>query len=461
MPPLPEPNAAGIGPAISTSWVDDFVRNNTSTLHQHTQSAFDIYMASARPGTGMIAGIQYWQVANGYTAMALHDLWGGFTDNKATLHHNLINVMDSVGHDGTPDGEGDGGASRGKGFVNVFNDDSMWWALAALEGWRLTSEDRLISAARHVWKVVSDYVLPPGTMVGNVDMSGGVIWTARENEGSVNAITTGLYAELAARLAPYEAAGSERRVRYLQAAHEALGWILRTRYDEKEHVIMDTIDCKTGERHDWTFTYNTGQTIAAAVAMYQALKEAPELYTVAGTNTTDDNKDATATPTPIWSPSRSPYTILDPSQYLQLALRLALPALTRPQWVDPDGTLTERTAYPGTGAHPLPATQNNDAVGFKAVLLRALVKLYRALREAGIERDAQTAIRRFVQTQFVSVMWRARDFGGEGDTVWDPPMQFGPWWAGPWDTPTSHSQMAALDVVSALWGVVKKERGPE
>ena len=491
MAPLAALDPAGATGAAPLSWLDAYVQNNMGAFQHHTQEAFGIYMASERKGTGMIAGIQYWQVANGYTAMALHDLWSGSSENKDLLHENLITVMDSVGHDGTPPGEGDGGSSRGKGFVNEFNDDSMWWALAALETWRLTGEERLIAAARHVWQVVSGYVLQPGTEVGDVDMSGGVIWTSRKDESSVNAITTGLYAELGARLAPYEPHGSELRVKYLRAAQDALGWILRTRYDKKEHAIMDTIDFKTGERHDWTFTYNTGQTIAAAVALYQALKQSPEYYDNAAATATSSSRPRMrfmprtddTTGAPDWSTAAATQekkpTIITPSQYLRTALDLAAPALTRTEWVDADGTLTERGAYPGRGDPPMPATRNNDAVGFKAVLLRSLVKLYRVLRDDGNsdEQQAQVAqnIKAFAQTQFVSLMVRARDFGGgeEGaayanttqddgesgrDRATDPPMQFGPWWAGPWDTPTSHSQMAALDVMSALWGVT--EKGP-
>lgn len=471
MAPVTALSSSATAGALPPAWLDDYVHNNTVSIHQQTQSAIDIYMASALP-TGMTAGVHYWQVANGYTAMALHDLWSGFNHNRDALHENLITVMHGTSKDYPPDqqptstrrssssarkargrrqagpNESDGGSTRGPGFVNEFNDDSLWWALDSLETWCLTGDERLINAARHVWEHIRSYTVAPGTMVGDVDMSGGIIWTARRDEGQVNVITTGLFAELGARLALYEPRSAEKRGIYLEAAQKAVGWILRTRYDEKEHVVMDTIDCRTGERHDWTFTYNTGQTIAATLALYQALSETPEYATkppvVGQTNSTTAFTSAANDANDPAAP------------YLRTALALALPALTRsPAWVDADGTLTERSAYPGTGdGARKDATQNNDAVGFKSVLLRSLVKLYRTLRDEGREEDedGRSKIKAFVQWQWVGLMERNRDKARPGE------MRFGPWWAGPWDTPTSHSQMAALDVVAGLWGVT--EKGP-
>ena len=43
-------------------------------MPQTTQRAIDMYMLSVKP-SGEMGGIGWWQTANGYTAMALHDLW--------------------------------------------------------------------------------------------------------------------------------------------------------------------------------------------------------------------------------------------------------------------------------------------------------------------------------------------------------------------------------------------------
>jgi len=48
-------------------------------------------------------------------------------------------------------------------------------------------------------------------------------------------------------------------------------------------------------------------------------------------------------------------------------------------------------------------------------------------------------IETFVRWQFKSLT--ERDMNGKG--------QYGPWWNGPMDLPTSHSQMAVLDVMAA------------
>ena len=106
-------------------------------------------------------------------------------------------------------------------------------------------------------------------------------------------------------------------------------------------------------------------------------------------------------------------------------------------WVEADGTLTESGTY-GRDNHK--AWQNDDSIGFKSILLRSLAKLYKLLKEHDLNHDLQGALRRFIEKQFASL--QQRDTNGNG--------QYGPWWNGPMDMPTSHSQLAALDVMAAI-----------
>ena len=157
---------------------------------------------------------------------------------------------------------------------------------------------------------------------------------------------------------------------------------------------------------DWTFTYTTGQALAAAVALFQTSEG---------------------------------YTSIE---FVTLACDLAQHAMNRRQWVDEEGTLTARDEYPGKDNKP--PWQNNDAVGFKSVLVRSLAKLYRAIeKEQLAQGNLQGVIRTFIYQQFDSL--QTRNSNEEG--------QYGPYWAGPFTTPTSHSQLAVLDVMAAVYAV--------
>jgi len=231
-----------------------------------------------------------------------------------------------------------------------------------------------------------------------------------------------LFSELSARLASLQDDASSRQA-LLDFATYSLSWILRCRFVPDQFLVLDHIDLATGQTTDWTFTYNTGQAMAAATAIYDTLKRFP----------TDQVQFA------------------DPGGYLELACDMARNAMVRTSWIDGDGTLTERGAYPGTGPGQKQAWENSDAVGFKAVLLRSLAKLYKVLCRDGVDSDLQSKLVAFIEWQFQSL--QERDTNGNG--------QYGPWWAGPMDLPTSHSQLAALDVMAtihAVWqpGMMKK-----
>ncbi|KAI1619892.1 glycoside hydrolase [Exophiala viscosa] len=360
-----------------------------------TQPAINVFLASKQDEIGQINGLTYWQVANGYTAVALHDTWSNTTSNADVLD-TLISTVEANQAD----------------CINEMNDDSMWWSICLLEMYELTQNAQHLNVAEAIWNHVQQYVVSPGRYnINGLDMAGAVMWTNKTNETQVNAITAGLFSELSARLACQAEPGPTREA-LLEYAEYTLGWILRCRYVPDENLVLDHIDLATGQTFDWSFTYNTGQAIGASIAIYNAMKS----------NGTDQGQMQT---------------------YMNLASNMALNAMNRTTWIDGDGTLTERDAYPGTGADPTPASQDCDAIGFKAILLRNLAKLYMLLRNEGLNTGLQGQIITFVQWQFHSLL--TRNCNGQD--------QYGPWWAGPMDLPTSHSQLAALDVMAAIHAV--------
>jgi len=368
------------------------------------QRAIDIYMLS-KQDNGQIGGLGWWQSANGYTAMAFHDIWTRSNGNYQTLAAALRQCEQTQSH-----------------FINEFNDDTMWWGLCSLHVYTIGKDPWFLEQAQAVWQHVSKYVVQYNQFSwAGQDMQGAVWWTSKPGEGQLNSITTGLFAELSLRLAaiantsglptPSRAKRLVNKLlnrkqlsgdQYVNAAKLSLGWILRCRFRQPDAIVLDNIEIRgTPKEVDWTFTYLTGQALGTCALMYQA---------------TGDN------------------------DYVTLACRMARQAVQRAEWVDPDGVLTERGAY-GPDNHQ--ATEDDDAVGFKAILMRHLGILYGVIRSTNSSapeaQDTAALIKKFVNVNIQSQQQRNTNNNG----------QYGPWWDGPFDTPTSHSQMAVLDVMSA------------
>jgi hypothetical protein len=357
-----------------------------------TQRAIDIYMLSKK-ANGEMGGIGWWQSANGYTGMALHDLWSGNSHNYDTLCTAIQQCE-----------------ARHKDLINVFNDDTLWWAMLCLHMCSSKGDDWFLERAQAIWKHIKCSVCKRGQVYfEGKDMEGAVFWTTKPDEEQINAISTGLFAELSVRLALVTKAEFKdldiSKEEYVEAARCSLGWILRCRYRPQQGLVLDHIKLKQGKAVDWIFTYNTGVALGVCALLFEV--------------TRDD-------------------------VYMNLAIHMAFKTMTRtgPRgWVEDDGVLTEKHAY-GRGTHD--PWKPNDAVGFKAVLIRQLGTLYDVIDR--MERpDTKPLLLRNMIREFININLRSqldRNTNGEG--------QYGPWWAGPFECPTSHSQMAVLDVMAAV-----------
>lgn len=367
-----------------------------------TQQAIDLFLAW-KLDNGEIQGLGYWQTANAYSAIALHDYWSRSTQYISLLHERLGLVSKHHNH-----------------FINEFNDDTLWWGVCILDVYHSNHQAgrAFVNDAYHILERISHYQIGEGEYeVDGKDMDGAVYWTSKEGEEQVNTVSTALFAEFLARMTTLD--GPLRRQGLLPAAVRAVEWVLRCRYRENEGCCTDHILVRKKECVDWTFTYNTGQMIAACLALFLALrKEDDDGMGIGGARRADE--------------------------YLEIACKMARKSLTRKEWVNEDGVLVEHGAY-GRGKHD--PRKNDDAVGFKAVLLRSLSKLHTVLlnhqRDEALRRD----IAAFVKKQFDALQEKNTD--GEG--------RYGPWWDGPFEVPTSHSQLAALDVMAAVH-VLKHEK---
>ncbi|KAF8243615.1 hypothetical protein K440DRAFT_561225 [Wilcoxina mikolae CBS 423.85] len=214
------------------------------------------------------------------------------------------------------------------------------------------------------------------------ELENGVYWTIKKDETYINSITTGLFMQVSARL--YEI---ENDRKYLQAAEKAGEWLRRHTMDGNVKLVdQDGVNGETCSVNPGAFTYNTAVFIAAFTSLYR--------------NTNDHS-------------------------YLQKAEEAAASAMETTIWTDGKGMITESRG----------ATSNNDGIGFRSILLRALTNLYIT---PGTSPDTKKEIKGFINTNYNMLYTNAR----KGDA-------YDANWFGPFTQETPQGQFSALDLLIA------------
>jgi predicted alpha-1,6-mannanase (GH76 family) len=153
----------------------------------------------------------------------------------------------------TVDAVYDGFLARHPTFVSDFNDDRGWWALAATRAYDLTDERRYLDRARS---------LLDGILASEDGSLGGGIWWRRSVHDQKNVATNAPAVMTASRLCTLTA---ERRD--CDAAEALFSWLDRTLRDGSQ--VLDHVD-SAGRRVDWSFSYNYGTFLAAALGAANA-----------------------------------------------------------------------------------------------------------------------------------------------------------------------------------------------
>ncbi|KAJ7604393.1 endo-1,6-alpha-mannosidase [Roridomyces roridus] len=345
------------------------------------QNAIDQMTPQLVSSTGEFNGIGYWQSGNVWSVMANQDWLAATTTNQALVVNNLNLVF-----------------SRWQHYDQFgFNDDAMWWAQAALYGYRAYKDTNLLAHAVDVWTHVTGYVITAAQAsagknpnksfnieptCNGVTMAGGVFWRPTTDDTAINSITTGLYLTLSAFLGEYTGNAT-----YTNAAILSANWIKNHNINAND-LVLDTVnanDCSTSPA-SWIFTYNTGKYI--------------EGLSVLGVTSGD-------------------------SSWTSMMINLLNSAVKTNVWQGSNGVITE-------GASP---TANNDAVGFKSVLIRGL-------HEAWTRNPSNTALTTLIHS-YGDVQYNALlELAATGNT-------YSSSWAGPPQAFTSWGQLAALDVMTS------------
>jgi predicted alpha-1,6-mannanase (GH76 family) len=219
-----------------------------------TRAAITALQQWYNPATGIYTSTGWWNSANAITTLA----------NYSRLAHTqeffpiFANTLEKA--QAGPDGA--------KNFLNKYYDDEGWWALAWIDAYDLTHDQKYLRQADAIFKDMQ---------LGWDDQTcGGGIWWSKDNKDK-NAIENELFLSVAASLANRE------HDRALQA--DALAWMRKewrwfsdSGMINADHLINDGLDpsnpshCPNNGKRTWT--YNQGVILDGLTEMVLAEKKA-------------------------------------------------------------------------------------------------------------------------------------------------------------------------------------------
>lgn len=147
------------------------------------------------------------------------------------------------------------------GWVNDYNDDLGWWALACLRAYDITREPRYLHQSETLYQTIRQSE--------DSKLGGGVWWTIDGQNAQKNVATNAPFVMTSVRL--YELTKNKS---YLQNGVTLFQWI-DTHLKQNGH-LNDHIDA-SGSVTGWEFTYNYGTYLGAAAALYRVTHQ-PAYY---------------------------------------------------------------------------------------------------------------------------------------------------------------------------------------
>ncbi|MGA2048188.1 MAG: glycoside hydrolase family 76 protein [Terracidiphilus sp.] len=247
------------------------------------------------------------------------------------------------------------------GFLNKFYDDEGWWALAWIDAFDLTGDQRYLSIAKSIFADMAD---------GWDDTCGGGIWWSKDRRYK-NAIANELFFSVAAHLANRDSSSSTQ---YLDWANKEWNWFAGSGMINAQDLINDGLVTSTGQNSvtgcknngQTTWSYNQGVVLGGLTELAK----------------------------------------LNPDPSLpRSAQKIAIAAIDR--LVDSNGVMHD-ACEPNCGA---------DGVQFKGIFVRNLIALYGA--------DPQVAYKSFVDTNANVIWTHSQGTNFQFGQVWSGPFDAG------------------------------------
>jgi len=202
----------------------------------------------------------WWNAANSMTVLANYSRVTGSTLYLPVME-NTFRVASAASH--THD------------FLNAYNDDEGWWALAWTDAYDLTGQQQYLA--------MSETIFADMTTQWETKTCGGGIWWTKNNGGSYkNAIANELFLSVAASLANRET-DAAKKAEYLGWAQKEWAWFHHSGMINEKNLVNDGLDsnnpaaCTNNGRRVWS--YNQGVVVGGLVELYKATHDAELLAT--------------------------------------------------------------------------------------------------------------------------------------------------------------------------------------
>lgn len=236
-------------------------------LRRADQSAV-VLQRSYLPQTGLYQTTGWWNSANAITALTGLMHASGSHTYAQVLANTFTQAQITV-----PKQQQTGPLTKMTGFpgfLNDYYDDEGWWALAWIDAYDVTGEQRYLGMAESIF----------ADMSGGWDSTcGGGIWWSKDRNYK-NAIANELFFSVAAHLATRIAA--ERRPQATDWAQKEWQWFQTSGMLNNDHLINDglVIDktsgiCRNNGRTTWT--YNQGVILGALAEWSRSNQDANAL----------------------------------------------------------------------------------------------------------------------------------------------------------------------------------------
>lgn len=196
------------------------------------------------PSSGIYAApTGWWNAANAITIVANYSAATGSTQYLPVLAQTFANAPGSQGH---------------PNFINIYYDDSGWWALAWIAAYDATGKSAYLSMAETIFTFMTDGW-------DNV-CGGGLYWTSAKKYK--NAIPNELFLDVAAKLANRTTGTASAN--YLAWAQKEWAWFDHSGMINSANLVNDGLSSACVNNHGNTWTYNQGVILGGLVELYKA-----------------------------------------------------------------------------------------------------------------------------------------------------------------------------------------------
>ncbi len=142
------------------------------------------------------------------------------------------------------------------GFINQYYDDEGWWALAWIDAYDLTGQQRYLRTAQQIFSNMT---------TGWDDTCGGGLWWSKKRTYK-NAIPNELFLSVAARLSN-RVRSSKDRFAYAAWATREWRWFRHSGMIEHDHLISDGLTSTCQDNHKTKWSYNQGVILGGLAAL--------------------------------------------------------------------------------------------------------------------------------------------------------------------------------------------------